>query len=304
MAERGDVPPPDALPPRVTLPLLDLIQQQSLDEDYLVAAERRAARAQDEEPRGSAGAPGARHPRRIAAVVVAVFGIMASTAAVQTQRNATVDDEGRASLVARIDDERARVAGLQERIAQLRDGNVAREDRARAIAAAEAALTPRLRRLGVRTGFVAVRGPGISVVVNDAASGDDDGVVRDEDLALLVDGLWMAGAEAIAINGQRLTALSSIRTSGAAVEVNGVGIAPPYTVLAIGDRGTLQADFFETSSGLAFNDLSARFGFQFDMQNEDEVSLPSGPPKFLFLRSAEEGSGTDQSPPKTEEMDR
>ncbi|WP_341927129.1 DUF881 domain-containing protein [Nocardioides psychrotolerans] len=295
------------LPPRVTLPLLDLIQQQALDEDYLVAAERRAGRAQQEALRGSdAGADdrSQRTPRRIAAVVVAVFGIMASTAAVQTQRNASVDDEGRASLVSRIDDQSARVAGLQERIAQLRDSNASREARARAIAADEAALTPRLRRLRVRTGFVAVRGEGISVVVDDAASGSADGVVRDEDLALLADGLWTAGAEAISINGQRLTALSSIRTSGQAIEVNGIGIAPPYSVLVIGNRNTLQAEFFETSSGLAFNDLSARFGFEFDLQDEDSLSLPSGPSMFLFLRSAVEGSGADQNPPKTEEMNR
>lgn len=295
------------LPPRVTLPLLDLIQQQALDEDYLVAAERRAGRVQQEALRGGdAGADdrSQRTPRRTAAVVVAVFGIMASTAAVQTQRNASVDDEGRASLVSRIDDQSARVAGLQERIAQLRDSNASREARARAIAADEAALTPRLRRLRVRTGFVAVRGEGISVVVDDAASGSADGVVRDEDLALLADGLWTAGAEAISINGQRLTALSSIRTSGQAIEVNGIGIAPPYSVLVIGNRNTLQAEFFETSSGLAFNDLSARFGFEFDLQDEDSVSLPSGPSMFLFLRSAVEGSGADQNPPKTEEMNR
>jgi len=295
--------PVSQVPQRITLPLLDLIQQQALDEDYLLAAERRASRAQ-EDPRGSGATPAPRHPRRIAAVVVTVFGIMASTAAVQTQRNASVDDEGRASLVSRVDAERDRVAGLQKQIAQLRDGNVAREARSRAIAAAEASLTPRLRRLRVRAGFVAVRGEGISVVVKDAATGNEDGVVRDEDLALLADGLWTAGTEAMAINGQRLTALSSIRSSGSAIEVNGVGIAPPYTVLAIGNRDTLQANFFETSSGLAFNDLSARFGFEFDMQNEDRVSLPSGPSMFLFLRSAEEGSGADQNPPKTEEMDK
>lgn len=290
------------LPPRVTLPLLDLIQQQALDEDYLVAAERRATRAPDTAPPD--GDSPQRHPRRIAAVVVAVFGVMASTAAVQTQQNASVDDEGRASLVARIGVESDRLSGLQERIAQLRSGNAARETRAQAIAADEASLTPRLRRLRVRAGFVAVRGEGISVVVDDAASGNADGVVRDEDLALLADGLWTAGAEAMSINGQRLTALSSIRTSGLAIEVNAVGIAPPYSVLAIGDRGTLQAEFFETSSGLAFNDLSARFGFEFDLQNEDEVVLPAGPARFLFLRSAVEGSGADQNPPKTEEMDR
>ncbi|WP_134739306.1 DUF881 domain-containing protein [Nocardioides sp. 503] len=286
------------LPPRVTLPLLDLIQRQSLDEDYLIAAERRAARtaAGEPVPPGSGG-----HPRRIAAVAVAVFGVMAATAAVQTQRDAEVRDEGRASLVARIDDQGARVSRLQARIADLREANADAEDRVRRLNEGEQALTPRLRRLGVRTGFTPTRGEGIRVTVKDATSGDLDGTVRDEDLALLADGLWAAGAEAISINGQRLTALSAIRTSGVPIEVNGVGIASPYTVFAIGDRATMQAALMDTSSGIAFDGLSRRFGFTYELQNEDRMSLPAGPRSFLLLRSAEQRRSDEQVPPKLEE---
>ena len=287
------MPEPRDLPPRVTLPLLDLIQQQALDEDYLQAAER--------DPGGSQ--PATRHPRRVAAVAIAIFGIMASTAAVQTQRNASVDDEGRASLIARIDEQRAHTARLQDRIAGLRDANAARERSVLQLSSDEQALNTPLQRQRVRTGFVAVRGPGVSVLVNDEPTGDPDGVVQDEDLALLVDGLWTAGAEAVAVNGQRLTALSAIRTSGIAIEVNGVGIAPPYSVEAIGDNRPLQANFFDTSSGLAFNDLSRRYGFEFSMQNEDELTLPAGPPGFMILRFAEQGTAADQNPPNTKETD-
>ena len=55
-------------------------------------------------------------------------------------------------------------------------------------------------------------------------------VVRDADLAILVDGLWNAGAEAIAINGQRLTALTPIRNAGPAIQVNSTPLVPPYVV--------------------------------------------------------------------------
>lgn len=288
--------PAATTPSRVTLPLLDLVQQQAFDEDYLAAAERRG-RAGDET------GPGTGHPRRVAAVAIAVFGIMASTAAVQTQRNASVQDEGRAGLVARIEDQRARSARLQDRIAGLREGNAARERTVLELSSDAQALSAPLQRLRVRTGFVAVRGPGVSVLVDDEPTGNPDGVVQDEDLALLVDGLWTSGAEAVAVNGQRLTALSAIRTSGIAIEVNGVGIAPPYSVQAIGDPRTLQADFFDTSSGLAFNDLSRRYGFEFTLQNEEELTLPPGPPGFTFLRFAEQESAGGQDLPKTEGRD-
>ena len=288
------MPERDDLPPRVILPLLDLVQRQALDEDYLVAAERRAQRGEVPAPDGVRRGSG--HPRRVAAVAVAVFGIMASTAAVQTQRNASVADEGRASLLARIDGESDRVARLQEQIADLREVNADGEERALALGELQQTLTPRLRRLQVRTGFVAVRGEGVRVTVTDEATGTPDGAVKDEDLALLVDGLWAAGAEAISINGQRLTATGAIRVSGAAIEVNGVGVASPYTVLAIGDRRDLQANFFDTSSGLAFNDLSQRYGFEFDLQNEEELSLPSAPFALRVLRSARSGSSQDGKP--------
>ncbi|MCD4526823.1 DUF881 domain-containing protein [Nocardioides sp. cx-173] len=308
MSERPE--PPPELPPRVTLPLLDLIQRQALDEDYLLAAERRAARAEEGRTEGgrtaeggggspaATGAARAPGPRRVAAVAVAVFGIMAATAAVQTQRNAGVRDEGRASLVARIEDQNERVSRMQVRIADLREENADTEDALRRLGEREQALTPRLRRLGVRTGFTPTQGEGIRVTVKDAETGDLDGTVRDEDLALLADGLWAAGAEAIAINGQRLTALSAIRTSGVPIEVNGVGIASPYTVLAIGDRGSLQATLLDTSSGIAFDSLSRRFGFTYDLQNEEDMSLPSGPRSFLLLRSAAEDTGQDRPQPK------
>jgi len=288
------MPERDELPPRVVLPLLDLVQRQALDEDYLVAAERRARRG---EPAGPGGVRrGSGHPRRVAAVAVMVFGIMASTAAVQTQRNASVADEGRASLLARIEGESDRVARLQKQIGDLREVNDASEERALALGEQQQALTPRLRRLQVRTGFVPVRGEGVRVIVTDEASGTPDGAVKDEDLALLVDGLWAAGAEAIAINGQRMTVTSWIRVSGAAIQVNGVGIASPYTVQAIGDRLTLQARFFDTSSGLAFNDLSQRYGFEFDMTDEDELRLPSASFALRVLRSARAGSSQDGKP--------
>ncbi|MDP2775349.1 MAG: DUF881 domain-containing protein [Nocardioides sp.] len=295
MPDRAD------LPPRVTLPLLDLVTRQSLDEDYLVAAERRAQRAPATGTHADVR-PGSGRRRRVAAIAVMVFGIMASTAAVQTQQNASATDEGRATLLARIDSERERGARLQELIADLREQNAEGEQQALALNERQQTVTARLRRLQVRTGFVAVRGEGVRVMVTDEASGTPDGAVKDEDLALLVDGLWAAGAEAISVNGLRLTAMSAIRVSGAAIEVNGVGIASPYTVLAVGDKGSLQANFYDTSSGLAFSDLSRRYGFEFDMDNEDELLLPSARPSMRVLRWADEGSSQDESARKPEEV--
>lgn len=276
------------LPARVTMPLMTLITQQSLDDDYQQAAERRQA--------GLAG-PRAGRPWVTAAVVVAVFGVLVSTAAVQTSRNADVDDAGRATLIERIENQRDRVSRQQDRIARLRSRNSAVGDQLTTLTASVEAVGARLARLRVSTGFVAVEGEGVRVSVDDADTGDPNGIVRDNDLALLVNGLWSAGAEAISVNGQRITAMTSIRTSGRAIEVNSVGIAPPYTVLAIGDRSSLQADFFDTTSGLAFDGLTRRYGMTFDMDNEDQLSLPAASSQLLRLRSVRAGVEGEEHEP-------
>lgn len=270
------------LPAQVTLPLLERITAQSLDEDYRVVASQRRE--------GTYRPPDPRRSWLIAAVVVAVFGMMVSTAAVQTSRNAEVDDASRATLIERIDAQREQVADQQEQIARLRAGNVDEDRRARRLVDSVQAEQGRLQRLQVHTGFVPVRGGGVRVTVDDAEGSDPNGIVKDYDLALLANALWSAGAEAVTINGQRLTPMSAIRTSGPAIEVNGVGIAPPYTVLAVGDPGRLEANFYDTSSGLAFADLTRTYGMSFTMENAEELTLPSGPPRLRRLRSAEAGT--------------
>ena len=271
-----------ALPDRVTLPLLTLITQQSLDEDYLHVAERRAA-----------GAEGPRRQRhhQTAAVVIAVFGILVTTAAVQTSRNATVTDASRATLVSQIVDRREAVSRLQDRIVRLRQRNVGLEDQLRQLTRTEQSSLARLRRIEVRTGFVAVTGEGVRIRVDDAPDGDVTQVVRDEDLAILVDGLWNAGAEAIAVNGQRLTVLSSIRNVGVAIHVNSRPLSPPYTVLAIGDTQTLQANLLDTTHGQEWFNLVSQLGFVFEMHNEESLSLPAA--RLRQLRSVRAGTAEE-----------
>ena len=276
-----DTAPPSQLPDRVTMPLLTLITQQSLDEDYLHVAERRSTQA----PRPPPG-----RPHRTAAVVIAVFGLLVTIAAVQTSRNASVNDASRVTLVRQITGERERVSNLQDQIVRLRERNVGLQERLGQVTSTAQTTVARMRRLETNTGFVAVSGPGVRATVNDAPNGDPAQAVRDEDLALLVDGLWSAGAEAIAINGQRLTTLSAIRNSGPAIHVNGRPLAPPYTVLAIGDTRTLQANLLDSTHGSEFYSLARQLQFAFELRNEDSMNLPAAPDRLLRLRHATAGT--------------
>lgn len=270
---------------RAITPLLTLITQQSLDEDYQHAAERRA-RGQDRPPR---------HATAVhlgAVTVVAVFGVLVTVAAVQTSAGQDVRSASRSTLIAQIDNGRAELAQLQRRTVKLRELNVGLQAHLDEVSSKALAAQGREQRLATATGFGAVTGPGVRVTVDDAPNGTQ---VRDQDLQPLVNGLWQAGAEAIAVNGQRLTARSAIRNSGVAIRVNNRSLSPPYVVTAIGNEKTLQADLMQTTSGLEFRSTVQNLGFPWTMDNVDRLYLPAAPARVARLRSAVTGTADQLS---------
>jgi uncharacterized protein YlxW (UPF0749 family) len=148
------------------------------------------------------------------------------------------------------------------------------------------------------SGATAVKGPGVKLVVDDAKDTDqggggprettgftDTGRVRDRDMQRVVNGLWQSGAEAIAINGQRLTALSAIRAAGDAILVDNKPLVPPYTVLAVGDGKRLSTAFEDSADGQYLRALKDTFDIRTSTSVQDEVRLPAAP--SLIVRTAE-----------------
>ncbi|HYH34448.1 MAG TPA: DUF881 domain-containing protein [Nocardioides sp.] len=276
--------PVRTLPRHVTTPLLTLITEQALDEDY-----RRAA--------GAGRPPEGGRRRLVAAGTIMFIGILVSVAAVQNSRNAAVEDAGRATLISQIEEERSLLQVRQDSVADLtRENQVLAEQLAESSAARQQAQAE-VRRLKATTGFLPVTGEGVRIVVDDNPSGIENQQVRDSDLAFLVDGLFEAGAEAIAINDQRLNPLGPIRNSGVAIHVNTRPLTAPYVVRAIGDTRTLQARLANTTHGARFFALADQLGFVVSRQNEDQLSLPAARQRPLhYVREA----GTD-GPPGIEE---
>jgi uncharacterized protein YlxW (UPF0749 family) len=271
------------LPDRVTMPLLTLVTREAIDQDYVHAAQRRAA----------TGAPASTTQRtrlRGAAVVTVLFGLLVALAAVQTSRNAGVSEASRDALIDRIDDRHAEVRSLEARISSLNSQDDDLRATSSRVQGQVAETTVAQRQLQISTGFIAVQGPGLRVTVSDNPDGSADGRVRATDLRLLVNGLWRAGAEAIAINGRRLTAISAIVNSNISVQVNRSPLTPPYIVSAIGDP-TLASRLQATTTGVQFQALAEEFGFVVNPQNETELVLPAAPESQLRLRFAEQGTG-------------
>jgi uncharacterized protein YlxW (UPF0749 family) len=110
----------------------------------------------------------------------------------------------------------------------------------------------------------------------------------DVDLQQLVNGLWTAGAEAISVNGHRLTSLTAIRSAGSAITVDYTSLTPPYTVLAIGETATMPARFAQSSGGQWVQYLVSNFGVRLAITTEDSLLVPAD--ATIALRYAKVGS--------------
>lgn len=279
------MPERERLPEHVTMPLLDVITRNSMDDDYRhVAATRGRSRTTQ------------RPSPWLAGVVVAVFGLLIVTAAVQNSRSADAREATRDGLIRQVQLRSTELREQQGRITDLRNETEQMQDGLARLIRTERSQAARTSRLGAIAGFTPVTGQGVRIVADDDPSGHEDGVIWDEDLAMLVDGLWASGAEAIAINGHRLTALTGIRTAGSAINVGNVPIRPPYTVLAIGDNSRLASDFVNTSSGESWWNLVHNRGYVFEMRNADSLNLPGARrPDLRLVREADPSTKEDVS---------
>lgn len=138
-------------------------------------------------------------------------------------------------------------------------------------------------------GLTDMVGPGVIVTLTDSDLQPRDGedpnlyLVHDEDLLNIVNELKAGGAEAIAINDQRIIAMSEIRCVGPTININSTRYAPPYVIKAIGDPDTLQAAL-NLKDGIV--DTLRFYGIKVDIQASDKVVVPkySEPIKFFYAK--------------------
>lgn len=274
-ADRPLDPSGRPLPPHVTMGLLNYVTAHSLDEDYELVARHRQARGAAE-PDGAPGRGLRRHA--LAVVGLLLFGSMVGIAAVQASRSEPVAQQSQDSLVQQVRDLRADVADARAVAAGLRNElDAARNDALQASAQGRE-LSARLDRLSDAAGGTALTGPGLRVVVDDGpADAEEPQVVLDTDLQKLVNGLWTSGAEAVAVNGQRITSLSAIRIAGDAITVNYRSLSRPYVVTALGDPGDLAARFVESEGGTWWLNLKSIYDLEFTMTTEEELTVPAAP---------------------------
>ncbi|MGV0793754.1 DUF881 domain-containing protein [Mycolicibacterium sp. XJ1819] len=149
-------------------------------------------------------------------------------------------------------------------------------------------LLEQLDEAGFAAAAAPVRGPGLTVTVTDpGVTGNLSDVskervagsrqtILDRDLQLVVNSLWVAGAEAISVGGVRVGPNVTIRQAGGGILVDNQPISSPYTILAIGPPNAMQ-DVFDRSPGLQrLRLLEASYGVGAEVSATDSLTLPAG----------------------------
>ncbi|WP_435054492.1 DUF881 domain-containing protein [Micromonospora aurantiaca (nom. illeg.)] len=217
--------------------------------------------------------------RPVSLVVLALIGFLFAVAYRETVAEEPSRATARAGLVAEIKGREAETDRLTERAEQLREEVGRQRD-----AALSGSQASRLRTLEAGTGLARVRGDGVVVRLADAAA-DQDGVTGGDagpsrvlysDLQKVANALWAAGAEAVAVNGQRLTATSTIRSAGEAILVDYRPVTGPYEVQAIGPR-SMRDRFDESRAAALMREVARTTGLSFGVKRVDDLTLPAAP---------------------------
>ena len=264
---RTGAPRPDA-----SMSLLTDLTDRPLDPSYEAAAHARAVRG--EAPR--------RRPWNtvLTALAALACGLLFATSGLTLARDG-LGRQGRAQLVERIAQRQREAEQAAARNADLEAASQARD-----LAVADPPFASRIERDRVAAGATPVEGPGLRITLDDAPGleasggggpradpGDDTGRIVYRDLQNVTNELWAAGAEAVAVNGHRLTSTTAIRFAGRAVLVGFRPLARPYVVEAV--MGPEARSAFLTGTGGGYlADLRTAYSARAEHRVEPVLRLP------------------------------
>lgn len=222
--------------------------------------------------------PGGRSGRgRLATVVVlALASLMATIGALSVQ-----GDDPRASrnrdlagqVKARSNENKELAATMAAQRAELDELSKQSDD---------PALNAQLEKAAAEAGATPVKGPAVKVVLDDAplsvkppGVADDLLIVHEQDIQMVVNLFWAAGAEAMTVQGQRVISTTGIKCVGNSVVLHGVPYSPPYEITAIGDPDALLAALATSNDVLIYQQYAEVYRLGWAQERLNEVTMPA-----------------------------
>ena len=159
-------------------------------------------------------------------------------------------------------------------------------------------------KLRIFAGLTSVSGGGVKVIMNDSSTkngGDSNAyLVHAEDLLSVVNELNAAGAEAVSINGQRYVGRSAITCAGSIVMVNGVRVAAPFELLAVGEADVMQSALYFPGGVV---DNLAPWGIEVSVSKESMLTVPAYTQTVLFKQTEAAVENTEEAKEEAEQQE-
>ncbi len=159
----------------------------------------------------------------------------------------------------------------------------------------------KVRRLGVPAGLGAMKGPGLTVELDDAPTDDfadpdvDPNflVVHQQDIQAVVNAMWAGGAEAMTIQDQRVVSTTGIKCVGNTVVLHGIPYSPPYVITAVGDPASMLTALNESPYVESYMTWVEQHDLGWDVLPHSEIELPpyKGTLDLDYARPAGEADG-------------
>lgn len=246
--------------PDASMSLLSEIVETSLDPGYA-----RAHRSDEPPPRS----------RGTLLLTLLLAGGLIGMAVLADTRQAPQAALERKALIGQVKQQQATNEARRKELAELEKQT--EELRARQLGK-DSSPASRLTKVAAAAGATRVTGPGVVITVDDSTTlTGTDAEVIDQDLRVLVNGLWASDAEAISINGHRVTNHTAIRGAGRAITVDYVSLTRPYVVRAIGNPRTLPGDFTASSGGRWWVYLKQNYGMRYELTTSTSLTLEPDP---------------------------
>jgi len=199
--------------------------------------------------------------------------------------NRLARDEALRKSVNQLEDQnralKAQVQGLQ---AQVKAGEDQSANRSSAVQEVKAQLDDQR----VIAGLTPLHGPGLTILLHDGTDPNDladkslGWTVHYQDLQDIVNLLWAAGAEAIAVNGQRIVPTTAFHYAGVNILVNNASrLSAPYTVTALGNPSSLANGLGDPNQLAELKSRNRIYGLGFSWVRSTRLSLPAYDATFL-----------------------
>jgi uncharacterized protein YlxW (UPF0749 family) len=216
-------------------------------------------------------------------VVALAAGLLFATSS-QTARGNDLRGGEVTELSALIAEREDVIADQEQQLAALQAQSQALTDEAASRYSDVAAALDARRGGELSAGLVALRGPGVEITLDDAprrpdgslpmGARPDDVVIHQSDVQAVVNAVWAAGADAVAVMDQRLIATSAVRCVGNVLLLQGRTYSPPFVVTAIADADAVRGQLAASPQVAVFQQAVEDFGLGFAVRERAEVAVP------------------------------